>query len=153
MHDRQDESLDSVLLYNLIRTHSALTPYLDRGLRDVRITGAQLNALLLLREAGESGLALSEIGQRLVVTKANVTGLVDRLEREGLVVRDGHADRRVTVAKLTAKGAEVLAAALPRRQDLLACALGGLTGAEKELLVGLLTRLRRGLRQAGEGTR
>jgi DNA-binding MarR family transcriptional regulator len=51
------------------------------------------------------GLRLGELSKRTMVTNGNVTGLVERLETDGLVLRatpDG--DRRVTVAKLTERG-------------------------------------------------
>ena len=150
MQERTTADLNALLAYNVMRTHSSLQPFVDRGLRDISLTGAQLNALLVLRDAGEAGMPLSEIGRHLVVTKANVTGLIDRLERDGLVVRDGHSDRRVTLAKLTPKGATLLEAALPRHRQLLAELLDCLTEAEKEQLIALLTRLRRGLRERGK---
>ena len=57
------------------------------------------------------GLRLSDLSRRTMVTNGNVTGLADRLETDGLIVReilDG--DRRVTVAKLTRRGREVFSA-------------------------------------------
>lgn len=143
---------DTLLVYNILRTHGSLAPYIDRGLRDLNLTGAQLNTLLALREAGAEGLPLGEIGRRLVVTKANVTGLIDRLEREGLVERAGSTDRRVTLARLTQRGATVLENALPRHRQLLSGPLECLTTEEKEQLIGLLTRLRRGVREKSVGT-
>jgi DNA-binding MarR family transcriptional regulator len=57
------------------------------------------------------GLRLGELSRRTMVTNGNVTGLVERLEADGLVVRETPgADRRVTVAKLTAKGEAFFAA-------------------------------------------
>ncbi|MBB3611292.1 MarR family transcriptional regulator [Rhizobium sp. BK602] len=53
------------------------------------------------------GLRLGELSKRTMVTNGNVTGLVERLEIDGLVLRETpDGDRRVTVAKLTAKGEE-----------------------------------------------
>jgi MarR family transcriptional regulator, 2-MHQ and catechol-resistance regulon repressor len=138
---------DALVVYNVLRTHGSLSPHIDRDLRELNLTGAQLNALLVLRDAGPEGLPLSEVGRHLVVTKANVTGLMDRLEREGLVRRNTHADRRVTLAKLTDKGVALLEEAVPRRQQVLAELLGGLNSAEKEQLISLLTKLRRGIRE------
>jgi DNA-binding MarR family transcriptional regulator len=142
----QPADRDALVVYHVLRTHSFLSPFIERGLRELSLTGAQLNTLLLLRDAGAEGLPLSEIGRHLVVTKANVTGLIDRLERDGLVQREGHHDRRVTLAKLTDKGAALLEAALPRHRQLLTELLDCLTAGEKEQLIALLTKLRRGLR-------
>jgi len=143
--------VDALLVLNVLRTEAALSPHVDRGLRDLNLTGAQFNALLVLRDAGPDGLPLSEVGRRLVVTKANVTGLIDRLERQGLVRRDPAAapdDRRVTHARLTEKGGALLEEALPRRRQVLAETFAGLTTEEKAQLIALLTRLRRALRHA-----
>lgn len=56
------------------------------------------------------GLRLGELSKRTMVTNGNVTGLVERLETDGLVVRETpDGDRRVTVAKLTKKGGDLFA--------------------------------------------
>lgn len=57
-----------------------------------------------------AGLRLGELSKRTMVTNGNVTGLVERLELDGLVIRETpDDDRRVTVAKLTKKGAQTFA--------------------------------------------
>ncbi|MDE1994814.1 MAG: MarR family transcriptional regulator [Rhizobiaceae bacterium] len=54
------------------------------------------------------GLRLGELSKRTMVTNGNVTGLVERLEADGLVLRETpDGDRRVTVAKLTKRGEEL----------------------------------------------
>jgi len=143
--------LDTILIFNIQRTHACLSPFLNAGLRRQNLTAAQLNALLLLRQAGAQGLRMGEIGQRLVVTKSNVTGLVDRLERQGLVARAEHADRRATVVRLTAAGATLLRRATPRHAELLAELTACLSVREKRTLIRLLTRLRRELRRRRAG--
>lgn len=63
----------------------------------------------LYRES--DGLRLGELSKRTMVTNGNVTGLVERLEIDGMVLRETpHGDRRVTVAKLTAKGEKLFTA-------------------------------------------
>jgi DNA-binding MarR family transcriptional regulator len=61
--------------------------------------------LMAQLERAPEGLRMSELSGRLMVTGGNVTGLVDSLEDEGLVVRaaDG-ADRRALRVKLTREG-------------------------------------------------
>jgi DNA-binding MarR family transcriptional regulator len=57
------------------------------------------------------GLRLGELSKRTMVTNGNVTGLVERLEADGMVLRETpDGDRRVTVAKLTAKGEKLFTA-------------------------------------------
>jgi DNA-binding MarR family transcriptional regulator len=56
----------------------------------------------------KDGLRLGELSKRTMVTNGNVTGLVERLEADGLILRETPlGDRRVTVAKLTRRGQEV----------------------------------------------
>jgi MarR family 2-MHQ and catechol resistance regulon transcriptional repressor len=142
---------DALIVYNIVRTNAALSPFIDAALRDLHLTGAQMNALLVLRDAGPEGLPLSEVGRRLVVTKANVTGLMDRLERQELVRRDSDSpDRRVTRACLTEHGSTLLDKALPERDRVLGTLLAGLSPEEKTTLIELLTKVRRGLRENGD---
>ena len=94
------DDLDTMLVHNLLRTHSYLSPFIDADLRRQNLTSAQLNVLLALRSARPDGLRMGEVGERLVVTRSNVTGLIDRLERQGLVARTAHRDRRATVVRL-----------------------------------------------------
>ncbi|MFO7898422.1 MAG: MarR family transcriptional regulator [Planctomycetota bacterium] len=120
---------------------------MDADLRRRRLTASQFNTLLVLRAAGPDGLRMGEIGERLVVTKSNVTGLVDRLERDGLVRRGAHADRRATVVRLTKAGAGLLDRTIPSHVELISELTDCLTTAEKKQLVRLLSKLRRELRR------
>ena len=142
-----DDDLDAMTVFNLLRTHGRLVPMIDAGLREQRTTAAQFNALLVLQAAGPDGLRMGEIGKRLVVTRANVTGLVDRLERRGLVARCDQADRRATMVSLTDAGRSALKDTLPHYSRLAAQLTAGLTEREKRSLVRLLSKLRRELRR------
>jgi MarR family 2-MHQ and catechol resistance regulon transcriptional repressor len=140
-----------VVVINLLRTQNYLAPFIDAGLRKQKLTAAQFNALLVLRAAGGDGLRMGEIGERLVVTKSNVTGLVDRLERRGLAARGRHRDRRATLVRLTPAGTALLRRSEPRYARLVAELTGCLTGREKRGLAQLLTKLRRALRRRRRG--
>lgn len=139
-------SVDAMLVFNLLRTHAYISPYIDQTLKANRLTGAQFNALLALDSAGEAGLLMGEIGERLVVTKSNVTGLVDRLASQGLVERCDADDRRATRVRLTAGGRQALGEVLPAYRRAVAELTGCLSDGEKATLVRLLTKLRRELR-------
>jgi DNA-binding MarR family transcriptional regulator len=69
----------------------------------------QWNLLVSLSRAGDNGMSMSQLGNNLLVTKANMTGMIDRLEREGFVTRRHHTlDRRVIRLELTDKGKEFI---------------------------------------------
>ncbi len=139
---------DAMLVFGILRTHNYISPYLDRSLRDLRLTAIQLNVLLTLQNE-PSGLALSEIGRRLAVSKANVTGLIDRLEHKGLLERCSASDRRITLARVTAEGTRLLSEVLPRHNDLLSQIGDCLSESQKKRLTSLLSRLRAGMRSRG----
>lgn len=140
------DELDTMLVFNLLRTHSYLGQFIDADLRGQRLTAAQFNVLLVLNAAPDGRMQMGEVGRRLVVTKGNVTGLIDRLAREGLVERAECRDRRATWARLTDAGRDLLGSIAPGHARLLAQLTDDLTTREKQSLVRLLSKLRRALR-------
>lgn len=78
---------------NLIRTSSFLVAELDRVFRRYGITGAGFNVLMILRGA-HAPLSPFEIGERRLVTRGTVTGLLDTLEKQELVRRRPHPEDR-----------------------------------------------------------
>jgi len=99
------------------------------ALKGSGLTEAQLNILLLLKYQFPEGTSQVELSKRVLVNRANVTGLIDRLERDGLARRtSGHEDRRVKWVQITSRGHEVLADAEPayfRRIRRMAAMVGG----------------------------
>jgi DNA-binding MarR family transcriptional regulator len=78
------------------------------------LSSSQFNVLNLLH-ANPEGLSQSDLGRQLITHRSNVTGLVDRLEKRGLVQRsEATADRRAYRVILTAEGVELLKDILPR---------------------------------------
>lgn len=85
-------------------------------LRPHGLSMAQYNVLRVLRgaraggECGEEGLPCGAIGERLITKDPDVTRLLDRLERQGLIARTrGQEDRRVVTATVTEEGLRLLA--------------------------------------------
>ena len=77
------------------------------------LSPSQFNVLNLLHDHPE-GLSQIELSRELIMHRSNVTGLVDRLERMGLVQRNDLAgDRRAYRVVLTQRGAELLEHILP----------------------------------------
>lgn len=73
------------------------------------MTRGQFNVLRILRGAHPHGYPRCEIAKRLVERAPDVTRLIDRLERRGLLVRaKADGDRRLSVARITRKGLELL---------------------------------------------
>jgi DNA-binding MarR family transcriptional regulator len=130
-------------------TASLLGKEADRVLQAFGLTQAQFDILMLLRYQTADGSAdQTTLGRMLVVNRSNVTGLVDRMERDGLVTRVGDpADRRVKRVRMTATGARLLERAeqayAARTREIVA----GLTPANLATLCRHLEAVRTALRE------
>ena len=88
-----------------VRTSSLMQKLSDRFFSRFGLTDVQFNILMILKEHGSAGLSQQELSEHLIVTKSNVVGLIDRLERAGYVRRVTHpSDRRFNQIVLTPKG-------------------------------------------------
>src|SRR5438309_8825061 len=95
----------------LIRTFGLVERVMQPYFAQFGISGSQWGVLRNLHRAeqdGVPGLRLTDLSDRLLIRPPSVTGVVDRLERGGLVVRDGSPfDMRAKQVALTAKGREL----------------------------------------------
>src|SRR3954466_4564355 len=102
-------SLEVEAFLNLVRTADQLARDLAALLKPSDLTSAQYTVLRILRGAGADGLPCGEIGARMVTYDPDITRLLDRLERRGLVMRArGHEDRRVVIVRITPAGTALL---------------------------------------------
>ena len=75
------------------------------GAEGIKVTPAQSGILFLLKR--KDGLTMTELGKALAIDNATITGLVDRLERDGFVRRNKSAsDRRALNISITPQGIE-----------------------------------------------
>lgn len=99
---------------------------------ELGFSGTQIVALFALK--GEEGCQLKDLGRLLQLKNSAVTGLVARMEENGLIVRGQSAlDARAGTLHLSGKGAEVLASALPLLDSLNAQLKAGFS--EEELAI------------------
>jgi len=98
-----------------------------RLFRPLGLSGAQYNVLSIL-SVHPDGLSQRALGDRLLVDRSNVTGLLDRMERAGWVRRADHPrDRRVYLILLTPAGRALWAKAQPLYLEVVAQMTRGLT--------------------------
>lgn len=96
---------------SLLRAADAFRRALTTVVEPHGITMQQYNVLRILRGAGEQGLPTLAVGERMIERTPGVTRLLDRLERDGFVVRERCAeDRRRVYARITPEGEALLAA-------------------------------------------
>lgn len=111
-------------------------------LRPRGITATQYNVLRILRGSESEGVACGGILERLVTRDPDITRLLDRLEKLGLVSRNrDSADRRVVLSRITAAGLELLAELDGPMSALHARQFAALEGAELDRLSELLDKL------------
>jgi MarR family 2-MHQ and catechol resistance regulon transcriptional repressor len=97
---------------------------------------------LLAYRTPDHQLPMAEIGARMCVTGANVTGLVDGLERQGFVRRANlPGDRRVVLAQVTEAGMALIDDITPKHHEHMRSLWSELNDAEIQQLTSLLTRL------------
>mgnify|MGYP001029008395 FL=1 len=125
------------MIRKLIQGRELFTKELNR---QYHITAAQLNCVLALYENGP--LPPSQIAKHMMVKSSTVTGVIDRLELKGLVIRARNsADRRIITIQLTEHGERLAANAPPPIQQKIIDGMKKLSDAEIEQIVSALTRL------------
>jgi DNA-binding MarR family transcriptional regulator len=131
---------------NLARAGDLVMNLVESLVRDYGLPSA--SSLLVLeilrgeRKATGEGLAPSVIAERCVISRAALTGVMDTLERRGLLSRSASAtDRRRSVVELTADGLAMTEQILPRLHRAEVIWTAGLTARQKAALLGELRRL------------
>jgi MarR family transcriptional regulator, organic hydroperoxide resistance regulator len=108
--------------------------------RSAELTGPQLTVLKVLEGVGD--LSLSELSERIRAQNSTVTGIIDRMEREGLVVRARSTeDRRVVNIQLTEKGARIARDISVEPMEVFRSALESLSASEMRDLLRILTKI------------
>jgi DNA-binding MarR family transcriptional regulator len=136
--------LEEETLLNVILTGTFMVKEGHRVLKPFKLTVAQFNILMLLKYQSENGLInQTRLGKMLLVNRANITGLIDRMEKAGLVRRLADSeDRRVNYVKMTDTGSEVLEKAHKEYFSRIEQIMAPLAEEECRLLNLLLERMR-----------
>jgi MarR family transcriptional regulator, 2-MHQ and catechol-resistance regulon repressor len=113
---------------------------LQDDLERLDLTSPQFYVLATIGYAG--GLPFGEIGEKMMVTVSNLTGIVDRLEEKQLVVRERDSrDRRVVRVTLTDKGLKVYRSTIPIFEKSIAQFFSALSKTQQKELAALLRKL------------
>jgi DNA-binding MarR family transcriptional regulator len=147
---RPFESREQEAILSVLRTGDRLQICLARLFREHDLTPSQYNVLRILRGEGQP-LPILEIAARTITVVPGITGLIDRLERAGLVNRVRcETDRRVIFVALADEGTKALAVLDEPLDALHRNLLGHLAPAELEELIRLLDKVRAPLAESGE---
>jgi DNA-binding MarR family transcriptional regulator len=103
-------SLEQEAYLSLRRTADFLARAAEEAIKPSGLSGVQYNVLRILRGAGPTGLCCGEVGERMLTHDPDITRLLDRLEKRGLIVRTRESkDRRVITVRIAPQGLRILA--------------------------------------------
>jgi DNA-binding MarR family transcriptional regulator len=112
-------SIEEELLVSLLRTGDVLHERFEQIIRPFNISMTQYNVLRILRGAEPTGRTCGEIGERMIAREPDVTRLLERMDKAGLIKRTRDSqDRRVVVTRITSGGLKLLDEMEPKLREL-----------------------------------
>lgn len=130
---------------NLLRTADLVFAEKGKFLAHFNISQGRFTVLMLLtrcKSEDAEGWTPASLAEKAGVTRATMTGLLDTLEKDGLVLRESDpADRRVTHVTLTPQGETLIEALLPSYFQVISDIVHPLSENERKVLVNLLGKL------------
>lgn len=132
------------MVVNLLHAGNIIDYKVSRALKEFEITHIQFNILRILEAAFPKKLSVGDINSGLLFSTSDVTRLLDRLEKRGLIIRTlCPSNRRKMDITITDKGLAIISASLPKIEE----SLDGyyknrITGVERDQLLNILRKLR-----------
>ena len=112
-------TIEEELLVSLLRTTDVLQERFEQMIRPFNISMTQYNVLRILRGAGAEGRTCGEIGERMIAREPDVTRLLERMDKAGLIKRTRDSkDRRVVVTRITSSGLKLLDELDPKLREI-----------------------------------
>lgn len=143
LHQRRFASNAQEAVLNVITTNAWLQGEIAKALAPHGITTAQYNVLRILRGSHPDPLPCASVGERLLERTPDVTRLLDRIQKAGLLVRArAEHDRRVVEVHITEAGLAKLAALDPVMHAFNERLHERLNEAEARVLSDLLDKMR-----------
>ncbi|HET9686823.1 MAG TPA: MarR family transcriptional regulator [Pseudolabrys sp.] len=135
------------LWLRLLRSSRAIEARLRERLRTkFAVTLPQFDVMATLARY-ENGITMTELSRHLMVSNGNVTGIIDRLAAEKLVLRQAPAtDRRSYIVRLTPKGLSQFSAIAKAHEDWVDELLVDIDATEAESIIQQLDELVRSVR-------
>lgn len=132
---------------NIYYTATAIKKAIGDFLRGFGLTDVQFNVLMLLGHHCDAngGLSQGQISRMMLVNKANITSLIDRMEKGQLVKRTAVDDRRFNIIKSTAKGKRLLGKVEPLYKKEAERIMVLLNQSEQKTLINNMEKIRGGI--------
>lgn len=129
------------IVREIVRAYQAFTDFSSSDTCKLGLSGPEFDVLCTL--GNQPGMTFKEIGENTLITKTTLTGVVDRLEKKGMVERRPcPEDRRCIRAVLTDEGDKVFREVFPAHVSHLKERLDTLPADDRSKLVELLQQVR-----------
>jgi len=130
----------------LVQCYQAFEAYSAADIRALGLTPPQFDIVATL--GNTAGMTATELGDKTLITKGTLTGVVDRLIERGWVERIAHgSDRRCQIIRLTKSGEALFAKAFPTHMAHLAACFAGTGAAEHKRWQAALRALEQAFRE------
>jgi len=140
MNSRAPESLETSVGFLITKAARSVKRELDERLTAYKVTSTQFITLSVLWEG--DGITLTELGRSLYFDNPTMTGIIDRLERDGLVERQRDTeDRRSVKVFLTNKGKRLQNKLTPIANEVNQIALKTFSKKEKMNILSIFTQI------------
>lgn len=137
-HDKKQIALD--LFEKLSKAYDKAHKVQAKQMFEENLTAPQFGVLEIIYKSGP--IPLKKIGEEMMVTGANITCVMDNLEKEGFVKRIySKEDRRVILAELTVTGKSKVESILPRYTENMSSFVSALNEHELKDLMKILAKL------------
>ncbi|UQE73262.1 MarR family transcriptional regulator [Gordonia sp. PP30] len=149
--DRAGGDRDVELLMGLLTTARRVIRAYNAGLAEHDVTDGRFAALLAID--AEPGITPAALADRLVVTRATVTGLVDNLVKRDLVIREAdETDRRTLALHLTEDGRATVATVAPLVTGWFTAVADGIEPADRDAAWRTFAQIQANVRDRSPGT-
>ena len=131
------------LSYLIAFVYNITTHKLEAVLRQNKISLANFNILMILKYKGkDTGMSQTDITNSLIVSDGNITRVLDRMQKEKLVIRTSHpTDRRANLIRITLKGSDLLEKLWTTYDNIIKSTLGTITEKEQKSLIATFHKI------------
>ncbi len=137
--------LEHEALLNIYYTASCFRKKATEFFKQFSLTDVQFNVMMLLahQSGTEGGLSQTQLSDMMLVNRANITSLIDRMEKAKLVVRtDAETDRRSNIIKMTARGRRLFTTVEPMYAKQVKEIMSRIGVTEQKRLISSLEKVR-----------
>ena len=139
---KSDLNIDEKVMMAIVRVAELFKKDADAIFREFGLTFPQYNALRVLEASGNGRNTITNVCRVMLVSGANMTGIVKRLEKNGFLVREKDpADDRITILKITAKGKTAIKNIAGQKDRYIQNQLKGFSKKQKEEIASILVKM------------